>query len=246
MKILSRRKFLRLSFMTQCDNPLWIFPNQDMGSAIVCNGLVRVLSRREKSIIFVTQPGSLGADIVTMFSDLQNVRVVFGGTYQEIKDALRPTSLNAVRLGFFSDAGFNWQIVGNWDVDFYSQAGIPFDERWNSFSLPAHLIPERDVSIRPDLVISHEVPERGILLRPDLLPCAPILSIVRMPSFWHWLPSILIASELHFVDSSYLNLAESLYGIGLLRGTKLVFHKYAKVKAFGSSPPTLRAPWIVL
>lgn len=65
-------------------------------------------------------------------------------------------------------------------------------------------------------------------------------------SFWDWLPDILKASELHFVDSSYLNLAESLWHWGLLEDKRLVFHRYAKVQRYGSVPPVLRGPWEII
>jgi hypothetical protein len=169
-----------------------------------------------------------------MFSDLPNVKIVECCDYEEGRQRIEP---GALRLGYFNDEPVNWRTV-QWDRKFYEQAGACFDERWTSFRLPAEMTSEKSPETR---VLSHEVPERGILIGRSLPP--DVLQLTRKNSFWDWLPHILSASELHFVDSSYLNLAESLWAIGLLPNTELHFHAYAKKRVYQSVPPILRGPW---
>jgi hypothetical protein len=223
---------------------LAVFPNHGIGDSIVCNGMCRVLSRREDSILWVAGSNEFET-IRVMFSDLKNVSVVNGINYTEARKINLPAGCRTLGLGFFSASGFSWKYK-KWDLEIYEQSEVPFRERWNSFSLPWTLLPKR--GLRQNLVaLVHDIPERGIVIgNPQKFTSLPILRITQRPSFWDWVDAICSASELHFVDSAYLNLAESLYVLGFLRETRLVFHYYAKHKKYGAIPPTLRAPWEIL
>ena len=217
---------------------LHIFPNLELGDNIVLNGLCRVFARREESIKWVARR-TYAADIARMFSDLPNVEVIDGYDYPEARGI---ACERAIRLGFFGPEGTNWQAV-QWDEEFYRQAGVDFNERWSACKFPADLLPD---TLRPAFNLVHEVPERGFTVRPDLLPRNPIF-ITRAPSVWNWVGPICTAAELHVVDSAILNLAESLYAVGRLRNTRLVFHAYAKKKIHSFAvPPVLRAPWEII
>lgn len=225
------------------DKPLWVFPNLEMGDNVVCNGMARALARCEENVFWIARARYFD-DIKKMFSDMPNVTVVDGYDYPEARINFLREDIRATRLGYFSSEAVYWRAV-QWDQKFYEQAGVPFEERWKSFSLPSELLP-KTVSYT-EIALIHEVPERGFLIDQAKLPkTLNFTRITKRPSFWDWLPDILSAAELHFVDSSYLNLAESLYAMGFLRNTKLVFHYYIKFKLHGSVPPVLRAPWQIL
>lgn len=228
--------------MIACAKPLWCFPNMEMGDNIVCNGMCRFLAARNAHVNWVAKRSYVD-EIRIMFSDLKNVSVVDGYDYPEARRDLFPKADTSVRMGFFGPEGVNWQTVA-WDREFYAQAKVDFDNRWSSFRLPTSLIPQCPQS---NFVLIHDIPERRYVIREGSLPKIPQLRITRRASFWDWMPEIFAAAELHFVDSSYLNLAESLYAMGHLRNTRLVFHSYAKrnIHSF-AVPPILRAPWTVL
>lgn len=220
--------------------PLYVFPNLELGDNVVCNGLCRCLARQHPRVVWVARRTYVG-DVGKMFSDLNNVLVLDGYDYPEAK-ALSRTVENRLVMGYFNEETVDWRTV-QWDTKFYAQAGVDFKGRWSSFNLPAQLLQPANVTCG---VLTHEVPERGFVFDEDKRPAHAALSIVRSQSFWDWVPKLLSAREFHCVDSSYLNLAESLYALGHLRNTKLVFHSYPKIRLHNSVPPVLRAPWKVL
>ncbi len=208
-----------------------VFPTLDLGDNIVLNGLCRVLARRDP-VQWVAQTAHY-SDIRKMYSDFDRVTVIDGGDYAQARPTMKPGDLG---LGYFGAGGLGW-TTGQWDKTLYEQAGVDFEHRWKSCHLPM-VGPE---PTKQDFSLIHEVPERDIMV--SRLIKGPKIFITRRPSVWDWLPEILSASALHFVDSCFLNLAESLYQLGYLRQTRLVFHAYAKKKKFNSVPPILRAPW---
>lgn len=221
------------------DNSLYVFPSIfAMGDNIVCNGLCRALARREAHVTWVSKKPNLDA-VRLMFSDVPNVEVIDGIDWPEARNSLAPKCKWKVLLEC-SDSN------AQWDEKFYQDAGVEFKERWDSFQLPRQLLREsRGPATR--FALLHEIPERGYVIdRPKLETNLPVVSITQRPNFWDWMSEICSASELHFVDSSYLNLAESLYFLGLLRDTRLVFHSYAKKRIHISTPPILKAPWEIL
>lgn len=238
------------SFMSETEVKFF-FPNWGIGDAIVCNGLFRSLAEQHERVCWVTPSPTMVMEVAEMFSDLANITLDYGGTYEETKAKADACGKSAVRLGFFSPSGLAWaktfQPLG-WDESFYEQAGVPFQYRWTKFKLPEKLL---SFEPRHPSVIVHQILDRNLSIRDGMLPrTKDIVHITQRPSVWDWIPEICSASELHLVDSVYLNLAESLYTLGYLRNTRLVFHRYAKVNVHGavppSVPPVLKAPWEIL
>lgn len=228
-----------MQFTENFGTMLYVFPNLEMGDNIVLNGLCRFLARREEHVKWVARR-TYAEDIARMFSDLPNVEVIDGYDYPEARAI--PCD-RALRLGFFGPEGVNWRTV-QWDEEFYRQAGVDFEERWAACNFPADMLPPLGIPSSGCRLV-HQVVERDFVLRPGLIPRGARY-ITKAGSFWDWLVPICCAAEFHCVDSSYLNLAESLYAAGYLRNTKLVFHAYSKIAKHGSVPPVLRAPWEVL
>lgn len=217
-------------------SPLFIFPHLGLGDAIICNGMVRVLSDRWRNIVWFARRG-YGNTILEMFDGLRGVSVV------EVKDDAEMhepwmrvlDSQFCLRLGHNAGGDFD---ASKFDQDFYRQADVPFEARWNRFGLPTRLLCNR--RLEPQALF-HDDPRRGFEIRADLLPD----DATRMTSqfgFWSWMPELLSARELHCIDSAFFNLAESLYAIGLLRKTRLVWHQYARI----TGAPTVRAPWEII
>lgn len=222
------------------DDSLYVFPSIfAMGDNIVCNGLCRALARRESHVTWVSKKPNLDA-VRLMFSDVPNVEVIDGIDWPEARNNLAPKIKRKLLLDCTDPNS-------QWDEKFYQDAGVEFKERWDSFRLPWQLLRESNGVDIDKFALLHEIPERGYRIDQSKLGTnLPKISITQKPNFWDWLPEIYSASELHFVDSSYLNLAESLYFLGLLRDTRLVFHSYAKKRIHISTPPILKAPWEIL
>ena len=224
-------------------NSHYVFPNMELGDNIICNGMARKLACLYPHISWVAKHIYF-EDLSRMLSDVRNLTVVDGYDYPEAKINFRDKVINRLTMAYFGPLEYEWKSI-RFDVDFYKEAGIYFRERWDSFSLPRELLPGL-TGIRPTEILLHAVPERNFTIDIGRLPPGEVTIITRRPSFWDWLPEIYGAKEIHVVDSAYLNLVESLYAMGFLRETKLVFHFYSKARVHGCGAPVLLAPWTFL
>ena len=227
---------------------LYVFPLFQMGDNVVQNGMARRLAAHYPHISWLAKHDFF-SDVSRMFSDIKNLTVVNGYNYLEARTFYRDRVSRQLPIGFCGYLDDAWAPT-QFDEDIYRESGIPFDHRWKSFSLPPDLLPPR-TGVRPTEILVHESPAREVLIDPSRLPPGAIgyvIPITPRPSFWDWLPEIYGAAEIHCVDSSYLNLVESLYAMGFLKDTKLVFHKYSKIRRYGlgAGAPILRAPWTIL
>lgn len=217
---------------------LFVFGHLEFGDALILNGLIRTLYESHPELVVMTKCAYVH-DVRRIYSDLPKLQVVGALSYEEVTRRWLPTCPNSIRLGFF---GRKFELK-RWDLSFYEQANVPVENRWTKFKLGFQLpSPEKK-----DFALCHEDGGRYFHLNRDLLPAGEKVFITPRPSIWDWIPDLLAAKELHFIDSCFLNLADLLYAQGHLRDTRLVFHRYAK--NYGQTPakwPTLRAPWEVL
>lgn len=216
-----------------------IFPHLEFGDALIVNGLVRTLAADGKETLLLTDVKYV-YDVRKMYKDLGHIQVLGALGYGDVKERWMPAMPDALGLGYFSTTGFNLE---KWDSEMYRQAGLSYELRWSAFRLPPSLrLPEP--TVKKAIALCHEDSGRGFNIVRKMLPKEHVF-ITRRRLIWDWLPDILEAAELHFIDSSFLNLAESLYALGYLKNTVLVWHKYAKHYT-GGGPPELRAPWRVI
>lgn len=214
----------------------------EAGDAFVLNGLIRVLARKHERIVWLTGTNNIRAVRETV-ADLSNVEVMASLSYEEVKRRWMPVWSPVLGLGYFDNKGVGFD-ESKWDREQYRQAEVDFNCRWTEFRLPGKLLMSN--TPRRDIVLIHEKPEHGWIVKPEMLPSG--LEHVRITprgSILDWLPEVFAARELHFIDSAFLNLAESLYAMGYLRDTALCFHKYAKQYPGKAKWPELRAPWRV-
>lgn len=233
---------IRLGAIPNPPDKLFVFPHLEMGDALVCNGLCRTLAASGRQIVWLARATYVFA-VRRMFADLPNVQVLAALDYEEVKQRWLPVCPGALKLGYFSPP-FNDKV---WDQEFYRQAGVPFENRWTHVKFPPDLFPAGPRT-HQEFVLVHHDPSRNMRIDESRLPAGlPYRFITLRPSFWDWMPEVLSARELHVIDSSFLNLAESLWTLGCLSGTRLVWHKYSKkYPLYGGRWPQLRGPWEVL
>ncbi len=223
-------------------NELLVLPHLEIGDQIIQNGACRVLAHQHEKGAWAARHDNIEF-VRWMLSDLGNVRVVEINEYNYARSLVKLDQAwkDCKRVGFFTDAGLGIGTkANNWDEVFYENLGVNFTERWTRFALPDIGTPADVQQEGHPFALAHECANRGYTInRKRLDPTMPHVFVDMQHPFRMWLGSVLGATELHFVDSAFLNLAESLYGIGFLRNTKLYFHEYAKL----GQPPTLRAPW---
>lgn len=211
---------------------LYVFAPLAFGTAITLNGLIRVLARQHPIVRWVVKSEYIHA-VRQMISDVPNVQVLAATTDHEVRTRWLPQCPQQIRLGCFSDKG----DIPQSDADLYKQAGVSFDARWTECNFPKALLTGVTLTKQP-IALVYETSK--LLIKPEFLPRKlDIFRIVNRASALDWLPEMLSARELHFIDSSFLKLAESLHAMGALPGTTLIFHKYVK----GTSGPELRGPW---
>lgn len=220
----------------------YVFGHLEFGDALVLNGIIRTLARKHVRVKWITKTDYVRAVRATI-EDLPNVQVLAAMGYDEVNKRWIPQCPNNLRLGYFNQVGFD---ESKWDREMYRQAEIPFDARWSEFRLPSRLVrgwkePKKNIAL------VHEDYDRKFLIRPGSLPTdLEIFRINKRPSILDWMPEILASKELHFIDSAFLNLAESMHAMGVLPNTALVFHRYAKQYSGHARWPELRAPWRII
>lgn len=220
---------------------LFVFSHLGMGDQIICNGLARKLADTGEPICWIAKSSYINA-VRYMFRDVPNIQVLGTLSDGEVKTRWIPNVPKKLCLGCFSPGGFNPK---RFDSEFYRQAGFPFSMRWDRFKLPEQLFKVNPVP--GEFALIHEDYPRRFLITDSRLPKnLKIVKIDGRPSFWDWLPEILAAKELHVIDSSYLNLIESLWHIGAIKA-KMVWHFYARrYDKYGGDIPTVRGPWEIL
>lgn len=203
------------------------------------NGLVRTLAQRHPQLVWLVNARYVPA-VRQMMGDVPGLQITGTCGYPDVKDFWLPRWPDAIRLGFFRPEDSFDQL--HWDQEFYRHSDVPFDRRWTDFRFAEPLPPP----IFGDTLI-HEDPSRDYFVKRELLPRrARVIRPGQYESILDWIPELLGAKELHFIDSAFLNLAESLFALGELRHTRLVFHRYAKKYPGEARWPMLRAPWEVI
>jgi hypothetical protein len=225
----------------QPPDSLLVAGHLEFGDALILNGMIRELAKKEPRIVWLTSTNYIRA-VREMVLDLPNVEVMGALSYEEVRRRWMPVWPRKLCLGYFNSTGFD---EAKWDSEMYRQAGMDYDLRWKNFMMPRKLW-DKPTYTRKPVALFHEDPKRAFFVRRNMLPAnMEHARIDQRPSILDWLPDIYAARELHFIDSSFLNLAESLYAMGFLRDKALVFHKYAKVYPGKAKWPQLRAPWMI-
>lgn len=194
-----------------------------LGDAIVCNGLVRVLARKVGRLILPAKHHNVSS-VVSMFSDLPNV-MVFPVDGDEQSQLLNDGAV--LPIGRWSKSGVRGNL--HWDAQFYSDANVPFDCRWSEFYAPEF---EQIQPPPKPFAFVHDKPDARIRPKTSLFVYRPALS----RSILNHRSALETADEIHCIDSSFLNLAESIRKDGRL---------FCYPSARKSVIPTLRNKWIM-
>jgi hypothetical protein len=226
-------------------NHLLITWHLGMGDAIICNGLVRDLAQERDLVVVPAKYHNLES-VAYMFRDLPNVAV-----RPVIDDEEQIFFANSVwkgeilKLGFF--AGRNQDFDPNqFDREFYRQAGINFQRRWDAFDVKRDPLLEIGAWPRPYLFV-HEDTARGMVIDRTRMPrrsscCrfemkSPDKNVTR--NIFAWIPALIHAEQIHVINSSFALLVDSLPRIP---SQKLFLHRYAR----GGEFPSFRYPWTIL
>lgn len=200
-----------------------------LGDCVLCNGLLRVFARRYNEVIIPCYEKNIKA-VEGMFSDLKNVSYVIVGSSGNVMVA---ATFEHFKIG---DAGERFRDFGDsFDQAFYRQAGIPFEERWNSFHIP-NLDPAPKSN---GYAFIHDDASRGFRIRTEEIS-EDRIQFHQPVSLDMLCDTIQHASEVHVINSAMLHLAESIPTAG-----KLYYHRYVR----DESPfdrPVLKKGWTII
>jgi hypothetical protein len=217
---------------------IFIYHHLGLGDHIICNGMIRAILANDS-------PHFLYLPVKT--TNIDSVREMYADDERIV--CLPVENDNDVpglpHLQFCSKvyrAGFEKCRV-DWDVSFYDSVGIPFDARWKSFRINRNAEQEQALYhyLNPNhepFVLIHSAAsnaEYQLDVDTDLKQIAvtPTTAAGHKPSpisFWCLL--IESATEVHYIDSSFIHLAQS---IGVNRG---VFHNIRPLNIFFSLHPS--------
>jgi hypothetical protein len=214
-------------------NPLYVFSDLTFGTALVLNGLIRVLARQHEQVKWIVLTKYIHP-IRQTIADVPNVQALAAWNDAEVLQRWIPQCPHNLCLGKFA------KDFDGRESELYRVARVPYDARWTECRFPAKLLSGYREPKRPIALVyeTTEFPVKGDFLPQD----KEIFRVIHRTSALDWIPEMVSAQELHFIDSSFLTLAESLYATGALAGTNLIFHKYARPNRIDQER---RAPWKV-
>lgn len=207
-----------------------------LGDLIVCCGLIRELAKENEKVTIPSYESNLNSAKYA-FSDNPKIHVhkVSGDSHaSQIASIWERDGKKALRLGMHAGTPFDFS---KWDSEFYRQAGIPFEKRWDSFFIPYEVSTQVVPPENPYAFI-HEDVKRGFIIKQKNLPSLEWSKPYMTSTIFDWRWNIERANQIHCVDSSFLCLADSIKDYA----EKRVVHKYAR----NSVPPQLRKEWKVI
>lgn len=224
----------------------WIFTHLGLGDAIASNALFRHYAEvhKDKLVIIPVWENNL-ASIQWMLSDVPNIFFYPIETEQQLLSCKNSLQGNYLALGFYgadviipdNDTHYVRKLGFNpvkWDSEFYRQAGLDPELKWQGFKLP-YFLQDRLGKAEP-YSFCHQDKERGFELK--WIPSNGRF-LDKSYALSHTCFFMYGASEIHCIDSSMLNLADLMETPHCKR---FVFHRYAR----RGLPPQLKKNWEVL
>lgn len=202
-----------------------------MGDALICNALIRKLASENDQIVIFSYWHNLKS-VEFMFRDLKNVRVTPVDSPEEANHIIG--NRECLQLGYF---GKDFD-PNRFDTEFYRQANVDFEQRWNGFKFNRD--PESECKCNVPFRFVHDDIDRGFsITRIKEDGAIPIIRPHRVPHIFQFVWMLQNASEIHCINSSFLILADS---IEIPESTELFLHFYARP----TTHPRLRKKWKIL
>lgn len=221
-----------------------------LGDEILCNGLVRELCKEHDRVGIFCLKRSYPT-VSFMYRDLKNLRIHVPDSHREI--AWFPL-FNFFRFG--NDHYDIVRITGEIDLEcsirfdrqYYQLAGVTFEKKWDSFYV------ERDMKREENLLKKIGISEpyqfvhddsRFPLDRSRISPALPVLEPTKglSDNVFDFCTAIERATEIHVVDSSFINLIDLLPYKN--DAQQLYKHQYARTNPAWHSP-LLKKAWTIL
>lgn len=223
---------------------LIIYHHLGLGDHIICNGLVRELSKDYDKTFLFCKPQN-AESVADMYSDL-NLELIIGN------DDTARDFIVANPEKKYATVGFNGlNNIEPFDYQFYKLVGLNFEKRWDGFFVPTskkedELYKKLSSIFEVDgfcggYALCHDDDRYEMDFDKIKIPLA--ISVQKLDGFSlpNWRKVIENAAEVHVIDSSVMFLVDSLPE----NGQKLFVHRYARENPFWQLP-TLKRDWKIL
>lgn len=212
--------------------------NLGLGDHLICNAIVRRYAKLWDEVVVPAKIRNV-ASVSDMYRDLSKVHVV---------PVLHDEEAHAL-IGMYKAMGYADLVLGvgakehfdsqNFDRSFYKHAGIDFEERWNGFKFPYDIPDFKPASY----CFIHEDKERGMAIDHNRIKFDGDEFVtnktISSPSIGGFIPYLIMAEEIHCIDSSFAILADSLP----TTAKRKCVHRYARP---GAEYPVYRNNWEIL
>lgn len=240
---------------------IYILCHQGLGDHLLCLPIYREYAKRYKHVIVpVTQ--NYSSTLRSFLSDIPEIEIVpfdFAITDSRLNlkmeshaELLSCFGYEILHLGVFSPVFFKDPHM-RLDENYYYQANLPLEKRWDSFSIPRS--PEKEALLKSILIPNgepyifvHDDESRGFVLREELMPenlriVRPDIALASRFNFSDYLSLIEEAEEIHCIESSFAAMIEGMQ----IQGSKYA-HRYARPEALHDYRHefTYRTSWKIL
>lgn len=218
---------------------MYIHHHLGLGDHVICNGLVRYLSRTSEIKLFCKIENL--ANISVMYSDNKNIEIINvynDAEAEKIAAEKSSENINYIRLGVGLNG--NWPNNMDWAEVFYYQVNIPYSYSWEYFKYNKPLT-QNSVPSEPYVFLCSQGSDRVDRLNYEEVRSGLTKIYSNNGKFFDNIDLIENAEEIHCVNSSYIHLIER---IKTNSKTKLVYHKNFMHK--GHSDFLLKKPWVIV
>jgi hypothetical protein len=210
--------------------PLLLLQHLGLGDHIICNAMVREIARANDELFLLAKTHNVPS-VKFMFSDLSNVKVISVTDDDEARKVVKSWQRQnlAVMLNGLHNPNWTDETV-KFDQAFYEMAEMPFEYRWERFSVPRDLDAEerihRILAPKGQYIFLHDDSTRQFNISSRSLP--KNMTVVKPPpgltnNIFHYRKIIEEAAEVHCIPSSFAHWIENA-----CIGKKRYLHQYAR------------------
>lgn len=217
---------------------LLLYPHQGMGDMIICLGIIKHLCEKHGSIAMLAKLPYL--DSLRVMCKGLDVELIPSKGRWEAKEQIEEWGReNVLGLGFWGKAYWKGQRVGpgaKFDLGFYNQAGLDFDESWNVD------IPDGENMHKPPrtpYAFVHDDLKRGLPIEDSLVGLPQYRPRKDGGTIFDYCDVIRGAEEIHCIDSCFALMIDRMEGV---EGKKFLHH-YVKPNGL---KPEWRNGWEIL
>ena len=232
-------------------NEIVVHHHLGLGDHLDCNGMIRVIaSHPAYSKVYIFSKIHHFEMINYMYRDNEKINVVPINPDDEYGEVDRFMKKNPYRKIFivgheYYDPMLEKSKNLNCWQQFYMQAGIPTEDRWNQFYFKRDEAEEQRVfkKLNPTAepyIFLHDDPDRGFIIDRDKVNPKGIKIIENdtSESIFHYVKIIKNAKEVHCMESSFKSLVELIRNSG-----DLYFHDF---RGHPLGNDSARAGWVII